>query len=253
MLIAIITKDDNVATNVTPTNWTRVNETDGNNEIYTEIWVYDNYATGFETTFSWGDDSEEYIGYGLILSNVEYLSLQTIMSKGDSSAPIGSPLTTIDNNSIMFYGVSADGGHLPHELTTPASSDNHIILDSRQTTSGGSGSVSNTIAYSRFNAGVTSDTPAWSIDAVDEWSTYSFLVSVQEATDGLNYYTLEIDSGTYSYTGTELSLVYPRTITLDSGSYTYTGTALDFSKGYKISVDSGNYTFIYLYWLRCYF
>lgn len=51
-----------------------------------------------------------------------------------------------------------------------------------------------------------------------------------------------INAGTYTYTGTNVGLLYARRIIVDSGSYTLSGTAVNLASGKRISIDSGSYS-----------
>lgn len=58
-------------------------------------------------------------------------------------------------------------------------------------------------------------------------------------------FTLEADTGTYTYTGTDVVLPRgPFTLTADSGAYTYTGTAVDFLSGVNLNADAGAYSYL---------
>lgn len=67
------------------------------------------------------------------------------------------------------------------------------------------------------------------------------LISVREVFP--NAYTLTINSGSYSYTGTSTSLLFGRDIIPNSGSYTYTGTAVNLAVGRRLNLNSGSYAY----------
>jgi hypothetical protein len=55
-------------------------------------------------------------------------------------------------------------------------------------------------------------------------------------------YTITIDSGSYTLTGSAVGLVYGRRVVIDSGSYSLTGTAVNLARGQRIVIDSGSYS-----------
>jgi len=54
-------------------------------------------------------------------------------------------------------------------------------------------------------------------------------------------FTLAVDSGVYTITGTAATLKAARRLSVDSGTYTISGSAATLSKGFKITADPGSY------------
>jgi len=55
--------------------------------------------------------------------------------------------------------------------------------------------------------------------------------------------TLTADSGSYTFTGSAVSLERGLTLSADSGGYSYSGTGSDLSKGSVLALGSGSYTY----------
>ena len=55
--------------------------------------------------------------------------------------------------------------------------------------------------------------------------------------------TLTANSGTYSYTGTNVDLLTGKLLQADSGTYSYTGTTISLLKGFLLSANTGSYSY----------
>lgn len=55
--------------------------------------------------------------------------------------------------------------------------------------------------------------------------------------------SVTVDSGTYLYNGTDVSLITSRILTVNSGTYNYTGTSVNLVRGLVLNADTGNYTY----------
>jgi len=56
-------------------------------------------------------------------------------------------------------------------------------------------------------------------------------------------YTLTIDAGSYTYTGSAINLSAGRVIAIDAGSYAYTGQPVALSANRFLSIEAGSYTY----------
>lgn len=56
-------------------------------------------------------------------------------------------------------------------------------------------------------------------------------------------YEIDIDSGSYTVTGTAINLAQTRSMSIDVGSYLYTGSALSLLSNKSVSIDTGAYSY----------
>jgi len=56
-------------------------------------------------------------------------------------------------------------------------------------------------------------------------------------------YTLAIDGGVYSYSGSPVNLLHNRTLSTDGGSYSYSGAALSLLYNRSLAIDGGVYSY----------
>ena len=54
---------------------------------------------------------------------------------------------------------------------------------------------------------------------------------------------ISIDAGSYAYTGSNVNLAANRVLTIDGGSYAYSGSAVSLSVGRAITLNAGNYSY----------
>lgn len=69
----------------------------------------------------------------------------------------------------------------------------------------------------------------------------SFVGVALESSSGI---TLTVDSGAYTYTGTNAELIRAKILNADSGAYNYTGSSINLLKGSVLSADSGSYSYL---------
>ena len=71
--------------------------------------------------------------------------------------------------------------------------------------------------------------------------TYSYHVAFVESASGA--YTLTADSGSYTVSGTDASLLLSALLGANSGSYTYSGTDIGLNFGFVLAADAGAYAY----------
>jgi Uri superfamily endonuclease len=56
--------------------------------------------------------------------------------------------------------------------------------------------------------------------------------------------SIAVDSGSYSYAGTDAQLIASRVLKADAGSYLYTGSAVSLLKGFVLTASAGPYSYL---------
>lgn len=108
-LIAVISKDDDVALSSVPSGWIQIIGLESNNAMYLE--VYKKQATASEpASYTFTGDSEKYIATIMELGASDYSTIAVSVSNvGSDSTPISPTITPATDYSIVISGFGSDG------------------------------------------------------------------------------------------------------------------------------------------------
>jgi hypothetical protein len=90
-------------------------------------------------------------------------------------------------------------------------------------------------------AGATGDKTWTFAQNTDEITAVSFALRPAVGGSGIS---IAVDSGSYSYAGTDAQLIASKVLKVDAGSYLYTGSAVSLLKGFVLATSAGSYSYL---------
>lgn len=143
VLIACITKDDDVAT-TGPSGWALEQGFESNNNIYTEIWSIEVVDIGMADP-QWSGDNEEWCASVTQLIDADVASIaMAAAAVGTNATPVPNLVTATLSNAIFISGFGVDGDSTPFTPST-----NLTQLSSLQS-SVGAGSAGQYVGYKTY-------------------------------------------------------------------------------------------------------
>ena len=97
-------------------------------------------------------------------------------------------------------------------------------------------------AFASYDISST-ETITWTIPAASLTTSADPIVSSPGHTVTASGETLAADSGTYSYTGTAVSLQISRSLDASPGSFSYSGTSIALTRAAKLAAGSGSFSY----------
>lgn len=171
LMVAVISKDDDLALPTGPSGWTRMFSQPAGSAVSVSVWTK-TAVTGdlSSTTYTWTGDSELYLICLFSLSSTDLTGVTWDDREGNSTDPYSYLATDTVYGDIALYGFTADAGALPHTLD----SDLTALVLGAQTTGGGSGDVGHSIGYEYRPAALSSS--YLSTCASQEWAAWLILL-----------------------------------------------------------------------------
>jgi hypothetical protein len=157
-------------------------------------------------------------------------SLWTTEDPGDTTVIAPSVTTTLDGAMLINVATADDND----AFTQPSGM---TLVDNLEFNSMTTASAYELIA----TAGATGDKTWTFAQNTDEITAVSFALRPAVGGSGIS---IAVDSGSYSYAGTDAQLIASKVLKVDAGSYLYTGSAVSLLKGFVLATSAGSYSYL---------